>query len=117
MGQATRGGPSRVVLAICFPAASQGQSVGRCSLSRRAERVSRPGTLISWARMVAVVAWRGRSRRGHRLLAARQSPRLDLGPDGGTSAFWTSCLATRRLGANSPLWPATQRLDDHGDMA
>ncbi len=56
MGQAARGGPARAVLAICFQAVSQGQSVGRCSASRRAERARRPGTLISWVRMVAVVA-------------------------------------------------------------
>jgi hypothetical protein len=33
-----------------------GQVVGRCSVTRRAERASRPGTLMSWARMVPVVA-------------------------------------------------------------
>ncbi len=56
VGQAAMGGPARAVCAICFQALSQSQSVGRCSLRRRAERASRPGTLISWARMVAVVA-------------------------------------------------------------
>ncbi len=56
MGQAARGGPSRAAVASCVQAVSQGQSVGRCSTSRRAERASRPGTLISCARMVPVVA-------------------------------------------------------------
>ena len=49
------GGPqtrvNRVVKAVC-----QGQPVGRCRVSRRAEDASRAGTVISARRMVAVVA-------------------------------------------------------------
>ncbi len=37
-------------------AACQGQSLGRCRTSFRAERARRAGTAISWVRMVAVVA-------------------------------------------------------------
>jgi len=55
-GQAAAGGPCRAALAIWFQAVSQGQSVGRCSTSRRAERASLAGTLISCARRVPVVA-------------------------------------------------------------
>ena len=38
--------------------------MGRCRTSRRAERAIRAGTLISWARMVAVVAlaWKAEAR-------------------------------------------------------
>ena len=39
-----------------LPGRCQGQLMGRCRVSRRAERASRAGTLISWARMVPVVA-------------------------------------------------------------
>ena len=37
-------------------AGSQGHCAGRCRVSRRAVRAMRAGTLIRWARMVAVVA-------------------------------------------------------------
>ena len=42
---------NRRVHAIC-----QGQTLGRCSVTRRAEVATRAGTVISLARMVAVVA-------------------------------------------------------------
>jgi len=34
----------------------QGQPCGRCRVSLRAERASRPGTVMSWARIVPLVA-------------------------------------------------------------
>ena len=40
----------------CSHAFCQGQSVGRCRVSLRAERASRPGMLMSCARIVPVVA-------------------------------------------------------------
>src|SRR3982751_3393496 len=49
------GGPQALVNSR-VQALSHGQSRGRCSRSRRAERAIRAGTAISWARMVAVVA-------------------------------------------------------------
>lgn len=61
--QAMRGGPW-VASNIWVQAGSQGQSFGRCSRSLRAERASRAGTLMSWARMVPVVAraWNAEAR-------------------------------------------------------
>ena len=63
MGQAVRGGLFAAVRSRC-QACSQGQAVGRCRVSRRAERASRAGTLIRWARMVPVVAlaWKAEAR-------------------------------------------------------
>jgi len=55
MGQAASGGLFAAA-ANCSQAWCQGQPVGRCRVSRRAERASRPGTLMSWARIVPVVA-------------------------------------------------------------
>lgn len=55
MGQAASGGLFAAV-ASCSHAACQGQPVGRCRVSRRAERASRPGTVMSCARIVPVVA-------------------------------------------------------------
>jgi len=45
-------------------ACSHGQCCGRCIRRRRAERASRAGMLISWARMVPVVAlaWKAEAR-------------------------------------------------------
>ena len=40
----------------CCQAVSQGHAVGRCSTARRAERAIRAGTVIRWARTVAVAA-------------------------------------------------------------
>jgi hypothetical protein len=54
--QAAIGGPVLEIVNSCCHACCQGQSVGRCSSRRRAERARRAGTLISWARMVAVLA-------------------------------------------------------------
>jgi len=55
VGQAGSGGLFAVV-SICSHAFCQGHAVGRCITSRRAERASRAGTVMSWARMVPVVA-------------------------------------------------------------
>src|SRR4051794_36115323 len=55
VGQAATGGP-QVASNSRVQAVSHGQSRGRCSRSRRAERAIRAGTAISWLRMVAVVA-------------------------------------------------------------
>ena len=62
VGQAAVGGP--VPARIRCQACSQGQPAGRCRVSRRAERASRAGTLISCARMVPVVAlaWNAEAR-------------------------------------------------------
>src|SRR5215210_8341840 len=49
------GGP-QVWLNSWVHAVRHGQSVGRCRVSRRAEQATRPGTVISVRRMVAVVA-------------------------------------------------------------
>src|SRR4051794_22610134 len=54
-GQAAAGGP-QVVSNSWVQACAQGQSRGRCSRSRRAERASRAGMAMSWVRMVPVVA-------------------------------------------------------------
>jgi hypothetical protein len=54
--RAVSGGPCGVPFRSCRQTGVQGQVVGRCSVTRRAERASRPGTLMSWARMVPVVA-------------------------------------------------------------
>ncbi len=45
-------------MALCrpFQASCQGQRSGMCRVRRRAPRASLAGTLIRWARMVAVVA-------------------------------------------------------------
>ena len=61
--QAAAGG-LRVASNSWVPAGSQGQPVGRCSRSVRAERASRAGTLISWVRIVPVVAraWNAEAR-------------------------------------------------------
>src|SRR3954462_4094435 len=55
VGQAAAGGP-QVASNSWDQAVSHGQSRGRCSRNRRAERANRTGTLISWARIVPVVA-------------------------------------------------------------
>ena len=55
MGQAASGGLFAAIASRAH-AVCQGQPVGRCRVSRRAERASRPGTLMSWDRMVPVVA-------------------------------------------------------------
>lgn len=55
MGQAGTGGLFAAV-AICSHAFCQGHAVGRCRVSCRAERAIRPGTVMSWARIVPVVA-------------------------------------------------------------
>ena len=64
MGQAVSGGPCSVPFRSCRQTGVQGQVVGRCSLTRRAERASRPGTLMSRARTVPVVAraWKAEAR-------------------------------------------------------
>ena len=49
------GGPQTAVN-IARQGCSQGQCRGRWRRSRRAERAIRAGTVISWARIVAVVA-------------------------------------------------------------
>jgi len=61
--QAVRGGP-RVASNSWVQAGSQGQCLGRWSRSLRAECASRAGTLISWARIVPVVAraWNAEAR-------------------------------------------------------
>ncbi len=61
--QAVAGGP-RVASNSWVQAGSQGQLVGRCSRSVRAEWASRAGTLMSWARIVPVVAraWNAEAR-------------------------------------------------------
>ena len=63
LGQAVRGGLFAAVRSCC-QACCQGQAVGRCRVSRRADRASRAGTLIRWARMVPVVAlaWKAEAR-------------------------------------------------------
>src|SRR4051812_45598421 len=53
--EAVAGGP-QVLVNSWVQAFSHGQCSGRCSWSRRAERAIRAGMLISWARIVAVVA-------------------------------------------------------------
>src|SRR5664280_1026121 len=62
-GQAGRGG-ARVAWNSWDQACSHGQCGGRCIRRRRAERASRAGMLISWARMVPVVAlaWKAEAR-------------------------------------------------------
>ena len=55
MGKAARGGLFAAVASCCH-AVCQGQPVGRCSVRRRAERARRPGTVMSCARIVPVVA-------------------------------------------------------------
>src|SRR4051812_32802172 len=55
-GQAAAAGGPLALMNSSVQALSQGQSRGRCIRMRRAERASRAGTAISWARMVAVVA-------------------------------------------------------------
>jgi len=62
--QAVRGGGPRVASNSWVQAGSQGQFFGRCSRSLRAERASRAGTLMSWARIVPVVAraWNAEAR-------------------------------------------------------
>ncbi len=63
VGQAVLGALFAAV-ASCAHALCQGQPVGRCRVSRRAERASRPGTVMSWARIVPVVAlaWKAEAR-------------------------------------------------------
>src|SRR5665213_1299037 len=51
-----RGGIAWVAVSIACQACFQGQTVGRCRVSRRAERASLAGMLMSWARIVPVVA-------------------------------------------------------------
>lgn len=57
-GQVGRGARVFRPLAVhsCCQADSHGWLAGRCSRVRRADRAVRQGTLISWLRMVAVVA-------------------------------------------------------------
>ena len=55
VGSGWLGGP-RVAWNSWFQAGSHGQRSGRWIRSRRADRASRAGTLISWARIVPVVA-------------------------------------------------------------
>jgi hypothetical protein len=70
-GQVVVGGPCAAVKRRCQPGC-HGQLAGRCRVRRRAERAIRAGRLISWARIVAVLAraWkveasgRDESRRG-----------------------------------------------------
>jgi len=63
MAWAARGGLFAVV-ASCSHWFSQGQPVGRCKLSRRAERASRPGTVMScaWIVLVVALAWKADAR-------------------------------------------------------
>src|SRR5664280_3089664 len=62
-GEAVRG-DARVAWNSWDQARSHGQCCGRCIWRRRAERASRAGMLISWARMVPVVAlaWKAEAR-------------------------------------------------------
>src|SRR4051812_49131703 len=57
MAQAAVGGGRVTAVNSSVQGCCQGQSRGRCRVSRRAERASRAGTVMSWARMVAVVAF------------------------------------------------------------
>lgn len=87
MGQAVSGGPCNVPFRSCRQTGVQGQVVGRCSLTRRAERASRPGTLMSRARMVPVVAraWKAEARvpaaRVRSKAIAAQTSQALLGPN------------------------------------
>ncbi len=49
------GGPQQAVNSASH-AGCQGQYSGRCNSRRRADRARRVGTVISWVRMVAVLA-------------------------------------------------------------
>lgn len=57
-GQVVAGGGPQAVVNSCFQACCQGQFVGRCNRSRRAEDAIRAGTVIRVRRIVAVVALR-----------------------------------------------------------
>ena len=68
--QAVAGGP-RVASNGWVQACSQGQLVGRCIRSVRAERASRAETLMSQARMVPVVARAWNADAGHHAARVR----------------------------------------------
>ena len=55
VGQAVDGGLFAAVASCCH-ACCQGQPDGKCRVSCRAERASRPGTVMSWAWIVPVIA-------------------------------------------------------------
>jgi len=64
------GGPQTLVKSCC-QACCQGHPVGRCRVIRRAEDAVRAGTLMSFRRIVAVVA---RARLGPVMVAAARWP-------------------------------------------